>query len=142
MNSDTLETSFNAYVAELNRAKWVEALEIAVTAQGGEFSVKYEHQLDYDRIDGICVNYLPDASDEKSGEIVEFKIDNESVFFDKGLGLDFITARDHLNLTDRFFRVSKKIDRDENIQITIKDTTTGAFTAYVRKFYLLMSKPV
>ena len=142
MDPDVLVSAFNKFVEELTREKWVEVLEIQVNAQGEEFAITYEHQLDYDRIDGIAVNYVEVAKDNGAGEIVDFKLDNQSLFFDKGMTLDLITARDHQNLSDRFFIVSKELKRNENLQITIKDTTTGAFTAYTRKFYILMSKAI
>lgn len=142
LDSDVLVSAFNQYVAEVSRESWVEVLELPVSSQGHEVTFKYEHQLEYDRIDGIAVNYIAIAKDGEAGEIIEFKLDNESLFFDRGLNLDLITARDHQNLSDRFFRVNKPLRRNDNLQITIKDTTTGAFTAYVRKFYILMSKPI
>lgn len=129
---------FKNFLDSANQESWIEVIEIKVTAQQGEFTTRYEHQYDFDKIVGVCSNYLPDYANEKAGEITEFKVGNESVFFSKGTSLDLITARNHQNVKERFFPVCRKIRRSDFLQISIKDTSQGDFTPYIRKIYVLM----
>lgn len=131
-----ITAAVTAWLENLTRAKWIECIEIQVNTAGQEDTTQFEFTRDFDTIEGIAFNFQNGVT----GEIRDFKVNSESLFFDAGTNTDILTVRDHQNMSDRFFPVYAKVNRRQRLEITYRDTSS-VFAVHTRKLYLLMTGP-